>query len=203
MTKKSYRERARERRQHDILMTAARMIHKNGYSNLNMDLLAEEVGISKSTLYQHFRSKEDMIIAVLLRGFEDMEDHITTSEGEPIVRLEMLMRYMLIEGYAPDGFATAMVRDEVMALFHSHDDIRTYLHRLHGMITGMIDDAKSNGQILRDIPNQVIINAMFGLMSVMNDPVTHQYTPVQTNREQYAEHAIRLWLRGITPASHN
>ena len=59
MTKLSYKERSRLRREQDILRTAARMIRDNGYANLNMDDLADEVGISKPTLYQHFKGKDD------------------------------------------------------------------------------------------------------------------------------------------------
>ena len=43
-----------QNRERDIVLTAARIIHTDGFSRLNVDDLAKKVGISKSTLYQHF-----------------------------------------------------------------------------------------------------------------------------------------------------
>jgi AcrR family transcriptional regulator len=48
-----------------ILMTAARLFHKQGYSNTGINQIIDEAGVAKSTLYHHFRSKEDLLIAYL------------------------------------------------------------------------------------------------------------------------------------------
>ena len=39
-----------QNRERDIVLTAARIIHTDGFSRLNVDDLAKKVGISKSTL---------------------------------------------------------------------------------------------------------------------------------------------------------
>ena len=53
MKKHSYKEIERQRREEDILHVAERLLLERGYGNLNMDELADAVGISKPTLYQH------------------------------------------------------------------------------------------------------------------------------------------------------
>lgn len=48
-----------------IMRTAARLFYQNGYSNTGINQIVEEAEIAKSSLYQHFRSKEDLLMAYL------------------------------------------------------------------------------------------------------------------------------------------
>jgi AcrR family transcriptional regulator len=48
-----------------IILTAARLFNKQGYSNTGINQIIDEAGIAKSTLYLHFRSKEDLLITYL------------------------------------------------------------------------------------------------------------------------------------------
>jgi AcrR family transcriptional regulator len=61
--------RARERRQREelILDCAALALRSSGYLGLNLDKLAEQVGYAKGTLYQHFETKEDIVLGVAVR----------------------------------------------------------------------------------------------------------------------------------------
>ncbi len=52
-----------------------------GFSKVTMNEIAEELGMSKKTLYQYFPSKEDLLAAVVTRLHED-----TANEIETIVR---------------------------------------------------------------------------------------------------------------------
>jgi AcrR family transcriptional regulator len=50
----------------DILITKALTVfYKNGFHAVGMDKVASEVGISKTSIYKHFRSKEELIVAVI------------------------------------------------------------------------------------------------------------------------------------------
>ncbi|WP_431210359.1 TetR/AcrR family transcriptional regulator [Puia sp. P3] len=48
-----------------IVKTAARLFYKQGYSNTGINQIIEEAGVAKSTLYQRFRSKEDLLMTYL------------------------------------------------------------------------------------------------------------------------------------------
>jgi AcrR family transcriptional regulator len=194
MTKKSYQERVREQREQDILETAARLIHEQGYSNLNMDVLAEEVGISKSTLYQHFSSKEEMVMQVMHKGFTLLDEHMQISTGEPIEKLEAMIRYMLQKGHAPDGFSTHMVRDEVMVLFHSYAEIGARIGATFGRMNQWINEGREKGQIRKELSNTVIATTMFSMLSVLDMPAALRDTQTVDER---IEQAVSIWLRGI------
>src|SRR4026208_1822147 len=50
-----------------ILETADRLFYLQGIRAVGVDTIAAEIGISKRTLYNHFPSKDDLIVAYLSR----------------------------------------------------------------------------------------------------------------------------------------
>jgi AcrR family transcriptional regulator len=61
------RERpARER----ILDTASRLFFRDGFRAVGVDTIIAESGIAKMTLYRHFKTKDDLIVAYLERSNE-------------------------------------------------------------------------------------------------------------------------------------
>jgi len=55
----------RPSRRDDLMESSLRVFHRSGFAQTSLDMLLTEAGVSKMTLYNHFKSKEDLIIAVL------------------------------------------------------------------------------------------------------------------------------------------
>ncbi|NKC02297.1 MAG: TetR family transcriptional regulator [Pseudomonadales bacterium] len=53
-----------EKRQ-ELIDTAIRLFGEHGFHGTGIDRIAEEANVSKKTMYQHFRSKEELIVAAL------------------------------------------------------------------------------------------------------------------------------------------
>ena len=86
MTSDLRRERDRRAREDLILDEAHRTLVETGYLGLNLDRLAEQVEYSKGTLYNHFGTKEDLILAVAVRNMTqrgDLFDRALLLEGRP------------------------------------------------------------------------------------------------------------------------
>lgn len=49
----------------ELVQKALGIFYRNGFHATGMDMLASETGISKTSMYKHFRTKEDLILAVL------------------------------------------------------------------------------------------------------------------------------------------
>lgn len=48
-----------------VFQTASRLFYQHGYRAIGVDTLAAESGIGKMTLYRHYPSKDDLIVAYL------------------------------------------------------------------------------------------------------------------------------------------
>ncbi|TVQ91421.1 MAG: TetR/AcrR family transcriptional regulator [Deltaproteobacteria bacterium] len=66
---KSRRRISRE----EILEGAATILESGVFADLTVDSLARELHMSKSTLYKHFASKDDLIVALVDRRCQDTE----------------------------------------------------------------------------------------------------------------------------------
>jgi AcrR family transcriptional regulator len=70
------------RRDH-LVETAMKLFCKQGFRATGIDAVLSESGVAKKTLYNHFRSKDELIIAVLQRRDEDF----MSSAREGVARL--------------------------------------------------------------------------------------------------------------------
>ena len=49
----------------ELVRKALDTFYRNGFHAAGMDMIARETGVSKTSIYKHFRTKEDLILAVL------------------------------------------------------------------------------------------------------------------------------------------
>ncbi len=52
------------------MATAGRIVQQKGYLGLNMNDIADRIEYSKGTIYQHFQSKEDLLVALVVQQLE-------------------------------------------------------------------------------------------------------------------------------------
>lgn len=52
-------------RQHDIIEAAGKLLTRAGVSGLTIKNLAAEMGFTEAAIYRHFKSKEDIVVAML------------------------------------------------------------------------------------------------------------------------------------------
>ena len=90
---------AKEAMQERILDTADRLFYGQGIRAVGVDTIAAEIGISKRTLYNHFPSKDELILAYLSRHFLEPK-----TSDRPL--LEQILRYFdrLERWFATDTF---------------------------------------------------------------------------------------------------
>src|SRR5947209_20539247 len=82
-----------EIRRNQILDAATKVFVRQGFQHARMDDIVEESGLSKGTLYWYFKSKEDIINAILRRLFTgDLEnvESLLQAEGTASERMVQL-----------------------------------------------------------------------------------------------------------------
>ena len=77
--------RARERAERErlIIEHADDLLGRHGYHGLNLDELAERIEYSKATIYNHYESKDDLVINVPLYEANLCDAVVFTGGPEP------------------------------------------------------------------------------------------------------------------------
>src|ERR1700722_12734039 len=110
MSTATRRERENAEREELILNQATLMLRQHGYLRLNLDRLAEATEYSKGTLYQHFETKEDIILGIAIGSLE--------------MRTEFFGRAGTFNGSSRERMVAVGVADDVIAeLFPEHFQI--------------------------------------------------------------------------------
>lgn len=97
-----------------LLDEAARLFGAHGYDSTSMRDIATAVGMLPGSLYYHFPSKEDLLVAVYTIGMEQMRDAVLTAiadETDPWRRLEAAAAAHLGTLLDKSGYAAAVVAD--------------------------------------------------------------------------------------------
>jgi AcrR family transcriptional regulator len=163
----SYKEREKRRREHEIVLEARRLIHEQGAASFNMDALAEAVGVSKPTLYQHFKSKEDLIVRVLVEVVTETGDRLAAMpEGTPLERLMETLRAVLIQRYTVEKFRIDFEFDLTILPLRSRPEVVAAKNHTMAIINAVIDEGKAAGQITPALPTHVISCLLFRLIGL-------------------------------------
>jgi AcrR family transcriptional regulator len=65
-----------------LVATASRLFYTQGYNNTGINQILEESGIVKSTMYQNFRSKEDLLLVYLQVAGEQTNNALAAAAGK-------------------------------------------------------------------------------------------------------------------------
>ena len=78
-------------RREELIDSAMKVFYAHGFHNTGLDMVLAESNISRMTLYNHFKSKDELIVAALLRRDElfrsSLMDYVSKQPADPIKRL--------------------------------------------------------------------------------------------------------------------
>jgi AcrR family transcriptional regulator len=147
----SPRPNVSEERKHQILNAAEEVFSQKGFGEARMDDIAEGTGLSKGTLYLYFKSKDELIIAILdrifQREFKQLEslDWATMSAAEGLEKftdltIKDITSILRLMPLAYEFMSMAFRNKYVQQAF------RNYLNRYLGILTPMIQRGIDSGE---------------------------------------------------------
>jgi AcrR family transcriptional regulator len=155
MTRAPLKERQWLLREETILDTAYELMTTKGVQAMTMDDVANEVGISKATLYLHFKSKEDLIVSVINRKIREFVDLIQGLEPAlpTLVKLSRTVTWIVAKRFGKNGVymldtdSTLMSDATILAYLQTHPDYRRHEKILTNVLTRLLDAAREEGYI--------------------------------------------------------
>ncbi|MGO4763344.1 TetR family transcriptional regulator [Cupriavidus sp. 2KB_3] len=195
--KLSFKDQTFHLREDAILDATTRILAGKGFDLMTMDDVAGEVGISKPILYKHFKSKDDLVGAAMIRLIDGALDFLERlpQEETAMDRLRALLSWALrvrLEGGLPFLPSTSPhVRDMLTR------NLRyvTRVLKLNGVLKGLVRDAKKTGELDAALPDEVIL---FSYYSRTCDPAV-EYLRIygKLDDQQIVEHMLDVCFHGI------
>ncbi len=187
-----------ERTQAEIVQAAHRLFLCQGYHGTSMRQIAAQAGIALGGIYNHFASKEDIFIAVLVEGhpFHDIMPLLLAAQGETI------------EGFIRDS-ATRMVavtenQTKYLNLmfielveFDGKHLPQIFKVFFPGVVTFSQRFVEGKAE-LRPIPLMILVRAFIGLFFsyIMTDLMIGEQLPPEMG-ENALEHFVEIFLHGV------
>ena len=193
----SFKDQAFKLREVAILDAATAILASKGYDLMTMDDVANAVGISKPSLYKHFKSKEELVGVALIRLIDGALDFLgqLDAKAPPIEKLKSLLKWALevrLNGGMPFLPSTnANVREMLMRNLK----YVTRVLKLNGKIEKLVLAAQKQGDLNPNLPSDVIL---FSYYSRTCDPaVDYLLTFSKMDKAQIVDHMIKVAFSGI------
>jgi AcrR family transcriptional regulator len=193
-----------ERSRGAILDTAAKLATVDGIGGLSLSRLADDVGMSKSGLFAHFGSKEELQLATVQRANEIFDERVidpARSASDGLERLRLLadgyLNYIEADTF-PGGCFFASVLSEVdMRPGPVRDQLTDFLSRWLGELETAVRDAQREGGIdQREEPEQLVFEIEAAILLA-----NAQYVVLRTSEPiERARRSVERRLAGALPS---
>lgn len=149
-------------REQQILRAAEKLFHERSFDGAGVDAIAREAGIVGSGVYRHFRSKDEILLALVEEAVDALLEHIGEPDDDPGQELESLLaahaavaaarprlvdiwqrERHILQGDMADGFRSKQRRyvDRWVTCLaarhpgHSRDELVATVQAVHALLT--------------------------------------------------------------------
>ena len=193
----SFKNQAFKLRENAILDAATAVLSQKGYDLMTMDDVAGMVGISKPSLYKHFKSKEELIGEALIRLLDGALEYVAALDTalSPLQKLSALLEWALrvrLGGGLPFLPSTSPhVRDMLIR------NVKYMLRimKLNRQLEALVKLAQQQGQLNRELPTDVIL---FSYYARTCDPAVEylqKYSKMEP--EDIVRHMLKVSFEGL------
>jgi AcrR family transcriptional regulator len=195
----SPRPNVSEERKDQILNAAEEVFTEKGFDEARMEDIADELGLSKGTVYLYFKSKNDLIISILDRLFEREFSQLEKREDENMSAVESILNFTeLMANDVGRMLRLIPIVYEFLALAFRNKYVqyalKEYLNRYLVIITKMVQRGVDSGELKPVDPMEVAI-AIGAIME--GTLLLWVYDKSLVDPRRHIRSGMRLLLSGI------
>ena len=157
-----------------VLRGAVKVFNERGYDGTSMEDLSRELGITKSAIYHHVASKEELLrLAVnrALDGLFALLDDVSAMDARAMTRLEELARRSVLLLVAELPFVTLLLRVRGNTLTERQALARR--REFDAAVASLVTQARDQGDLRADADPALIARLLYGMIN----SVTEWYRP--------------------------
>ena len=152
-----------------ILDCAEHLFARRGFAGIGLAEVAEQVGLSKSSLFHHFSSKAQLYAAVMARILDRIEAELMRSladGGGPVLRLERWLDAVIDVLAAHRTYARLLLRslfedDELAGELPEEQAVNATLRRIVGAAERLLHEGISTG-VFRPVNVPHMVQSVIG-----------------------------------------
>ena len=193
----SFKDQAFQQREDAILDAATRILTNRGFDLMTMDDVATEVGVSKPSLYKHFKSKEELAGECMIRLLDGANETLAALPDDlpALERIRRLLGWALdlrLKGGLPFLPATSPhVRD--MLVKNLGYTMRAL--KLNNALVKLVRDAQKTGQMRKDLPEDVILYSFYARTCDPSVEFLRLYSKL--SNAEIVEHTLSVYFGGV------
>ena len=217
MTDSDRKAWGQQQRSNRIIDKAQTVFFARGYEKTTVPAIADAAGYNKRTLYLYFRDKEEIFLAVALRGLIQLRtalaDAIVLTEpgGGGLRRLARAFFAFAVQN--PEFLDLIMIYESRHFVYHGHEattDPHSYRERcqqvsmdIARMVTSAIERGMDAGTIRPELtPHQLMLilwGQIFGVMKIFRMRRRHFEAAFDIRREALFAHFVAMVERALKP----
>lgn len=193
----SFKDQAFQQREDAILDAATRILTNRGFDLMTMDEVATDVGVSKPSLYKHFKSKEELAGECMIRLLDGANETLAALPDDltALERIRRLLGWALdlrLKGGLPFLPATSPhVRD--MLVKNLGYTMRAL--KLNNALVKLVRDAQKTGQMRKDLPEDVILYSFYARTCDPSVEFLRLYSKL--SNAEIVEHTLSVYFGGV------
>ena len=178
-----------------ILTVSEKLFLENGFEKTSTQNIMDVTGISKGTIFHHFRSKEEILAAVMSRQFDKAERRIRgwLAEMGSLTAKEKITA-LFDRTFGNDSTsAIVLLAIEFQSPHMIVANLQDCVGRTAPIIAGLIREGAQDGSIITDFPDECA-QVFLMLYNVWCDPVTLKCdTETLRRRMTFVQYTMKLW----------
>ncbi|MEU3272825.1 TetR/AcrR family transcriptional regulator [Saccharomonospora sp. NPDC006951] len=178
-----------------VLLVAVKLFNERGYDGTSMEDLARKLGITKSAIYHHVPSKQELLrLAVdrALDGLFGVAEEAGNLAGPAIERLEFLVRGSVAVLVDRLPFVTLLLR--VRGNTKVERDALTRRREFDRIVADLVALAEREGDIRPDVDPAITARLLFGMVNSLIE----WYRPKRGDTD-IADTVARIAFEGMRP----
>ncbi|MDG5767130.1 TetR/AcrR family transcriptional regulator [Balneolales bacterium ANBcel1] len=180
-----------------IQKTALELFKKHGIHYVSLDLIAKSLGISKKTIYNHFKNKEEIVHRCIEQYFEErtVQNDAILEEAEHTI--EALVK-VIKSSLKHTARINPLMFEEIIRYYPEVSSLITEKHysKRYIRLREMIEQGKKEGLFKKHINSDIMAKVFLSQINLTMDYDTFPLD--EYSREDLVEHIFFSFISGIS-----
>jgi AcrR family transcriptional regulator len=158
---------SREDRQAVIIDAAVKLLDRQGFGDITVEMLRQEAGLSKGGFYHHVKSKNDVLLMVCENAGVAMVQALNKAqvyEGTPREQVEVLLGAYLDVVLVYRGALWAFFAERNRLTPDERERVLHWERKFLRGVADMLDGFKASGEV-RDVDTGTLTQAFLGMIN--------------------------------------